>query len=111
MITGDLSIVRDFVDVRDVVKAYYLLLLHGKKGAIYNICSGEGTSLGSIIDKMCEILEISIVKRTDPALIRPNDNKIIVGSSAFIRQEHGWSPTIPVEQSLRDIIHWWQLHA
>lgn len=108
VVTGDLSIVRDFVDVRDVVKAYYALLTKGIKGNVYNICSGEGISLGEILNKMCGILNIKISRYEDPALIRPNDNKIIIGSPAKIKTITGWTNSITIDQSLTDIIQWWQ---
>ena len=108
VITGDLKIIRDFVDVRDVVKAYYLLLMGGTKGEIYNICSGDGISLEAIMGKMCSILGIEIELETDPNLIRPNDNKIILGSAAKIKRSLGWVPGINIDRSLADIIEWWQ---
>lgn len=108
--TGDLSIIRDFVDVRDVVKAYYLLLKHGKKGEVYNICSGTGVSLQQIMDTMCTILDIKITLQQDANLIRPNDNRIIVGSAAKIKDDLGWSPEISLDKSLTDIINWWKQH-
>ncbi len=108
--TGDLSIIRDFVDVRDVVKAYYLLLKNGKKGEVYNICSGTGVSLQQIMDKMCAILNINITLQQDSNLIRPNDNKIIVGSAVKIKNDLGWSQDISLDKSLTDIINWWKQH-
>lgn len=67
VVTGDLSIVRDFVDVRDVVKAYYELLLQGTKGEVYNICSGKGIALQAIMGKMCSLLDLEIIlKKTRP---------------------------------------------
>lgn len=108
VVTGDLTIVRDFVDVRDVVKAYYILLKEGEKGEIYNICSGNGISLQQILDKMTGILQLKIILEQDPALIRPNDNKIIIGSSDKIKNSLGWKPDIDIDQSLEDIIHWWK---
>lgn len=109
--TGDLSIIRDFVDVRDVVKAYYLLLKHGKKGEVYNICSGTGVSLQQIMDNMCAILNINITLKQDPNLIRPNDNRIITGSADKIKNELGWFPEISLDKSLTDIINWWKQHG
>ena len=104
LVTGDVSIVRDFVDVRDVVRAYDDLLKHGRSGEIYNICSGKGVSLDHVIDEMVAILGIQITKKTDRNLIRPNDNKAIVGSFKKIHAEIGWQPQIPLDQSLRDIL-------
>jgi GDP-4-dehydro-6-deoxy-D-mannose reductase len=108
--TGDLSIIRDFVDVRDVVRAYYMLLMEGIKGEIYNICSGKGISLEAIMAKMCAQLNIKINLETDPVLIRPNDNKIIIGSAAKITKQLGWVPEISIDQCLVDIIQWWKEH-
>ncbi|MEO6330177.1 MAG: GDP-mannose 4,6-dehydratase [Ginsengibacter sp.] len=105
--TGDISIVRDFVDVRDVVKAYYLLFMNGKSGEIYNICTGIGISLKEIINKMCFQLNIHIELLTDKNLIRPQDNKLIIGSYQKIKQQIGWAPTISIDDSLHDIISYW----
>ena len=106
--TGDTSIVRDFVDVRDVVKAYYLLFKKGKKGEIYNICSGKGISLNEIISIIASILNISIIQKINPQLVRPNDNQIIIGSNEKIKTETGWSNAISIEQSLKDILEFYK---
>jgi GDP-4-dehydro-6-deoxy-D-mannose reductase len=108
LVTGDTSIIRDFVDVRDVVRAYCLLFKKGKKGEVYNICSGEGTSLNELIDKMASILNVNISIRKNESLIRPNDNRIIIGSSKKIVQDTGWQKEISLEKSLEDIISYWQ---
>ncbi|MHB8108736.1 MAG: GDP-mannose 4,6-dehydratase [Syntrophorhabdaceae bacterium] len=108
MITGDVSIVRDFTDVRDVVRAYYLLLEQGRKGHVYNVCSGKGLALKNIIDIMTEQLSMEVDIHVDPRLIRPADNRIIIGSNEKIKRELGWENKIPLEQSLRDVIHYWE---
>jgi len=105
--TGDLSIVRDFVDVRDVVNAYYMLLMKGKKGEVYNICSGKGNSLNDIILKMCDKLNIEVNLEMNPQLIRPNDNKIIIGNSGKLRNEIKWNPQIELDRSIEDILDFW----
>jgi len=104
MVTGNTAIVRDFVDVRDVVRAYDGLLRHGRSGHIYNICSGSGVSLKSVIDQMAHILGVTVTQKVNPGLVRPNDNPMIVGSFAKINAEIGWAPQISLEQSLRDIL-------
>ena len=106
--TGNLSVIRDFVDVRDVVKAYYLLLKKGKSGEVYNICSGNGIVLKDIVSKMSEILNLSVETKTNPALIRPNENKKVIGSYQKLKNEFGWQPEISIEKSLEDIINYWQ---
>jgi GDP-4-dehydro-6-deoxy-D-mannose reductase len=108
IVTGDLSIIRDFLDVRDVVKAYYALLKNGRKGQVYNICSGNGCTLKDIVLKMAGLVAVDINMETNPALVRPNDNKIIIGSREKINKDLGWTPEIPIDQSLADIIDYWQ---
>ena len=106
--TGNLEIIRDFLDVRDVVRAYYEILNHGKKGEIYNICSGKGTSLKTIISMVSNILAFQIETVQDPGLVRPNDNRIIIGDNTKITSEIGWKPAISLENSLRDIVNYWE---
>ena len=108
LVTGDTSIVRDFTDVRDVVVAYDLLLKKGKTGAVYNVCSGKRRSLSDIIGIMAKILDINIHTRVNEKLVRPSDNKIIIGSNEKIKREVGWNMRIPLEKSMSDIIDYWQ---
>ena len=106
---GDIDIIRDFVDVRDVVKAYFLLLQNGEKGEIYNICSGMGISLKNVLEKMMAILQIDLEIVVDKQLIRPADNQIIIGSNSKIKKKIGWQPEITLEKSLIDLLDYWQL--
>ena len=106
--TGNVSIIRDFLDVRDVVKAYYLLLEKGGSGEIYNVCSGKGTSLKEIIDQMAEVLNIDVKIDVDPGLIRPGDNPIIIGSNEKITKSIDWQTTYTLEKSIREIIQYWE---
>lgn len=101
---GDTTIVRDFVDVRDVVNAYYMLLMNGTPGEIYNVCSGNQITLSDIIDQIAEIVGIEVTTRVNPDFVRPNDNCVIVGSHDKITKELGWKPQITREQTLRDMI-------
>ncbi len=108
VIVGDIDIIRDFVDVRDVVKAYYTLLTKGRKGEIYNISSGIGISLSEILYKMCEILQIEINIDINKELIRPSDNPVIIGNSDKMKNELNWIPEISIEKSLTDMLEWWK---
>ena len=108
IVTGDTSIIRDFVDVRDVVRAYYLLLQKGKKGTIYNVCSGIGTSLFDTIMLMANILDIKVSHKVNPNLVRPNDNKIIIGSNEKITSDTGWKPEYALSKSLEDILDFYK---
>jgi GDP-4-dehydro-6-deoxy-D-mannose reductase len=106
--TGDLSIIRDFVDVRDVAEAYYLVLYKGKSGEVYNICSGKGTTLNEILNTFIELAGVQMSYETDKSFVRPNDNPIIIGSSDKIVDELGWKKTIELPQSLEDIYRYWE---
>jgi GDP-4-dehydro-6-deoxy-D-mannose reductase len=106
LITGDTRIVRDFVDVRDVVRAYDMLFQNGKKGQIYNVCSGCGISLANIIKMMCESLKIEITIKENRQLLRPKDNPVIIGSNAKIRSEIGWSAEYSIEESIKEVLEY-----
>ena len=108
LITGDITIVRDFTDVRDVVAAYYLLLTKGKKGEIYNVCSGKGWSLKEIIDMVSRTLQIEVRTRVNSNLLRPNENKMVIGSNQKILNCLNWKPKYKIEQSLNDMISYWK---
>jgi GDP-4-dehydro-6-deoxy-D-mannose reductase len=105
--TGDLSIVRDFLDVRDVVRAYYLILTKGKKGRVYNVCSGTGHALQDVVDLLAESAGVEITTEVNPAYIRPSDNRKIIGSNQRICDELGWSPSFSLRQSLQDVFEYW----
>ena len=107
MTVGNVFLTRDFVDVRDVVKAYYLLFDKGKTGEVYNICSGTGSSLNDIVNEMAGILDLTIETEVDEKLIRPGENQIIIGSNKKIASETGWQPSIPLNTSLKEIIEYW----
>lgn len=102
--TGDTTIIRDFVDVRDVVNAYYMLLTEGTPGEIYNICSGTGIALSDIIDQIADIVGVKVSTKVNPEYVRPNDNRVVVGSHEKITTELGWQPVIKWEQTLRDMV-------
>ncbi|MDB4988001.1 MAG: GDP-6-deoxy-D-mannose reductase [Myxococcaceae bacterium] len=104
LVTGDRSIIRDFVDVRDVVRAYYYLLKTGTAGEVYNVCSGLGTSLDDLIQQMQELLGTKATLRTAAHLVRPNDNQSIIGAKDKISAATGWQPEITLRESLTAIL-------
>ena len=103
--TGDISIIRDFVDVRDVVRAYYLLLEQGVPGEIYNICSGDAYKLADVISFIANIVGVKISTRVNPEFVRPDDNKEIVGSYRKIYDQMGWKPQKRINNTLYDMIN------
>jgi GDP-4-dehydro-6-deoxy-D-mannose reductase len=108
LVTGDRSIVRDFVDVRDVVSAYAALFASGVSGEVYNICSGQGTSIDEVIAMMQQQLGTHAELEVDAALVRPSDNRAIIGSHDKITQTVGWKPTISLGESLASVVTWAQ---
>jgi GDP-4-dehydro-6-deoxy-D-mannose reductase len=108
LFTGDVSLIRDFLDVRDVVKAYYLLLEKGITGELYNICSGKGRSIKEIIDMLSNLLDVQICVEIDKEKIRLGDNKIIIGDNSKITSLTGWQPKISIMDSLHDLIAYWK---
>jgi GDP-4-dehydro-6-deoxy-D-mannose reductase len=106
--TGDITIIRDFIDVRDVVSAYYMLLMTGKKGEVYNLCSGTGWTLKEIIDKISALLGIDVKVMSNPDLFRPDDNRAIIGSNEKLRNAVKWSPKYTLEDTLKVMIAYWQ---
>lgn len=102
--TGDTTIIRDFVDVRDVVRAYFLLLENGTPGEIYNICSGKALALSEIIDDIAGEVGVSVTTRVNPEFVRPDDNRKIVGCADKLEAELGWKPEIDIRDTIRDMI-------
>jgi GDP-4-dehydro-6-deoxy-D-mannose reductase len=108
MQVGNLDIVRDFLDVRDVVKAYVALMEKGVRGQAYNICSGHGHSLKEILHMMMSIAGVSFDYHVDQNLIRPSDNPIIIGSNEKIKAEIGWTPSYTMQDSLKSMLTYWE---
>ena len=105
--TGNLEVVRDFTDVRDVVRAYALLLRQGQSGRIYNVCSSRGRRLGELVDALENISGLRPRREVDPAFIRPDDPAAIVDDNTRIRTEVGWLPEIPLERTLEELYRGW----
>lgn len=102
---GNLDVTRDFLDVRDVVRAYLLLLAHGERGGIYNVASGTGRRLADCIRRLAELVGAQATPETDPALVRPADIPVLIGDPARLRAATGWTPQVPFDQTLQDLVN------
>jgi GDP-4-dehydro-6-deoxy-D-mannose reductase len=102
--TGNLEPVRDLLDVRDVVEAYLGLLAGGAPGETYNVARGEGITLRELFRRVAALVGIEAEPVADPALVRTHDIPYLVGDPAKLRRATGWSPTITLEQTLRDMM-------
>jgi GDP-4-dehydro-6-deoxy-D-mannose reductase len=105
---GNLEALRDFLDVRDVVRAYQLLMAHGEPGGIYNVCRGEAVSMQSLLDSLLALARVPITVQPDPQRMRPSDIAVSVGDPSKLRTATGWQPNILVPQTLRDTLDWWR---
>jgi GDP-4-dehydro-6-deoxy-D-mannose reductase len=101
---GNLDPVRDYTDVRDVVRAYRLLAQHGEVGCVYNVCSGVGVSVETIAGALLALAERPMRLVVDPDLVRPTDVPILVGDPARLMATTEWSPSIPLAQTVADVI-------
>jgi len=108
MYVGNLDAVRDFSDVRDVVRAYWLSLEKGKPGEVYNICSGKAWKIRDILDILLGMTSAKIEIRTDETRLRPSDVPVLLGDCSKFKRDTGWQPEIPFEQTLRDIMAYWR---
>ncbi len=101
--TGNLAPVRDFLDVRDVVAAYLLLLERGVPGETYNVARGEGVPLGELFARLARLLGVRADPVADPALVRRTDIPHLVGDPARLRRATGWAPVHSLDDMLRNL--------
>jgi GDP-4-dehydro-6-deoxy-D-mannose reductase len=105
---GNLDSIRDFTDVRDMVRAYWLALERGEAGEVYNICSGRGYSARQVLDILLDLANVKVEVREDPVRMRPSDVPLLVGDGSKFRSVTGWKPTIPFEVTLKDLLEHWR---
>ncbi len=105
---GDLSVRRDFSDVRDIVMAYRMLAEKGKPHKAYNVCSGKAYSIKEILEMLISMSSVSIREELDPSKVRPIEIPELIGSNEILRNETGWKPEIDFRQTLRDILDYWR---
>ncbi|MDQ7030526.1 MAG: GDP-mannose 4,6-dehydratase [Ardenticatenia bacterium] len=105
---GNLTARRDFSDVRDVVRAYHLLLEHGTPGDVYNVGRGRAYSIQHVLDTLLGFSQVTFRVEQDPARLRPSDVPISYADISKIRAAVGWEPHIPFEQSLHDVLEYWR---
>lgn len=105
---GNLDAIRDFSDVRDIVKAYELSLTKCKFGEVYNVCSGTGRRIQDVLDILIGLSRVKISTKLDIKRIRPSDVEILYGDSTKFKEQTGWKPQIPFERTLEDLLNYWR---
>jgi len=106
---GDLKPRRDYSDVRDIVRGYWLLVERGEPGEVYNLCSGRVWSIQEVLDFLLDRARVKgIAVRVDPARFRPSDVMVLQGDAAKIEAAMGWRTEIPFERTLADLLEYWR---
>jgi GDP-4-dehydro-6-deoxy-D-mannose reductase len=105
---GNIEAIRDFTDVRDMVRAYWLAVNHGKPGEVYNIATGHGIRISELLDRIIALASVEVKIEVDPERLRPSDVEILIGDSSKFRADTGWEPRIPFDQTLRDLLDYWR---
>lgn len=105
---GNLNAVRDFTDVRDIVRAYCVALERVKYGEVYNICSGKGYSIREILEILLSLSNIKPKLKVDSKRMRVSDVPILIGSNSKFKKETQWKPTIPLSNTLGDLLNFWR---
>jgi GDP-4-dehydro-6-deoxy-D-mannose reductase len=105
---GNLDVRRDFLDVRDVVRAYVLLLERGERGTAYNVCRGEAFRIRDLLDGLLAQARTTMRVETDPARWRPTDLPVLRGDSSRLRERTGWNPSIGMQTTLGDLLDDWR---
>jgi GDP-4-dehydro-6-deoxy-D-mannose reductase len=108
---GNLDARRDITDVRDTVRAYRMLGEAGQPGRPYNICSGRAHRIGDLLEMLLTRARVPITIVSDPARLRPSDQPVIIGNPSRTATEIGWQTTIPIEDTLRDLLEHWRLRV
>ncbi|HSJ95284.1 MAG TPA: GDP-mannose 4,6-dehydratase [Gaiellaceae bacterium] len=101
---GDLTVRRDLTDVRDVTRAYRLLLDPATPAGTYNVCSGRTVELATVLDTLVRLAREPVEVRDNPALRRPVDVPVLAGDPARLEAATGWRAEIPLEQTLADAL-------
>jgi len=105
---GNLDSQRDFSDVRDIVRAYWLSLEKGEPGEVYNIGSGFTRTMREVLDTLLSISRVDVRVEVDPKRLRPSDVPILLADASKFSGLTGWKPQIPFEQTVRDLLEYWR---
>lgn len=108
---GNLEAKRDFSDVRDIVKGYWLALEKGIPGEVYNLATGKMWAIRKLLDYLLSMSSTEIQVRQDPSRLRPSDIPHLCGDSTLFRKVTGWEPRIPFEETLKDLLNYWRANV
>lgn len=105
---GNLDAKRDYTDVRDIVRGYYLAVLKCDSGEVYNICTGKAWKIGDVLKYLLSISKVKVKVEQDPKRMRPSDVPILIGDNSKFVKKTGWKPEISMEKTLADLLNYWR---
>jgi GDP-4-dehydro-6-deoxy-D-mannose reductase len=105
---GNLKPRRAFLDVCDTVRGFYLAAIKGRRGEAYNLCASEAHEMREVLQTAIQLSGVKVKIRSAPHLMRPSDEKIILGSTAKFRKHTGWKPTLSLGQTLASMSEYWE---
>ena len=108
MYVGNLNAKRDFSDVRDIVKAYWLAATKCEYGEVYNICSEKARTIQSVLNLLLRMTDKKVEIKQDPARMRPSDVEVLQGDCSKFKEKTGWKPEIPFEKTMEDLLNYWR---
>jgi GDP-4-dehydro-6-deoxy-D-mannose reductase len=105
---GNLDAVRDYTDVRDMVRAYYMAVEKCDPGDVYNIATGKGWKIRDVLDILISKSRVKIKVQPDPTRMRPSDVEVLIGDATKFKNKTGWKPKIPFEKTMADLLDYWR---
>jgi len=111
ILVGNLEARRDFTDVRDMVRGYWLATQKCTPGEVYNICSGQSIRTGEVLEKILARSGVKVEIKNDPSRLRPSDVMILQGDYSKFHAATGWKPLIPFDQTLDELLAYWRSRA
>lgn len=105
---GNLEARRDFSDVRDIVRGYWLAVERCEPGEVYNICCGKAYSIQEVLDRLIELSGAKVDIQEDPSRLRPSDVPVLLGDNTKFRNATNWKPEIPYDKTLSDMLDYWR---
>ncbi|KKS85893.1 MAG: hypothetical protein UV59_C0004G0041 [Candidatus Gottesmanbacteria bacterium GW2011_GWA1_43_11] len=105
---GNLEAQRDYTDVRDMVRAYYLAVQKCESGQVYNIASGKAWRIRSVLDLLLSMAKVKVEVKPDPTRMRPSDVEILIGDNSKFVAITGWKPEIAFEKTMEDLLNYWR---
>ena len=90
------------------MRAYRDIVERGTPGRLYNVCSGRAYKIRDVLDRLIALSTAQVQVRVDPERYRPNDNPLLLGDPSLIKKEVGWEPTIPLDETLADLLEYWR---